>query len=788
MKFAVAFLILCLPIAPLLAQETVFSGDRAYDHVKVFAGEIGPRPMGSPAEKRALDYAVARFKEYGCDESYVMPFTVAGGVNTSSGVAVGVHRGKTGRIIVIGGHIDSSGPNIPGANDDASGSATVLELARIISGRATESTVVFCCWGGEEEGLRGSTYFVSHFPLIDSVALMLQIDMTDGSGHLEVDPDAGHQVSAPSWLVRSAFEIARDELGYTDVVYPTNAATLNASGETSAGSDHEPFLDEGIPAIDFTTDISYPVHTRLDNLATFNPAGLQRSGDIVLKLFERYDGGVPSRSTEKYYLLQYSSLLFFVPHWLLWFLVLVSVAAGTLSVIALIQRRPPKGSLPKIRWSGFKIFTFTVVVQLFVWMSETVVALIRGIRFPWVNNFGGFVVLGVIAGVIGLWVVLRWARRWQVTEDPFPLHLRACILLVLAIALMAFAGAEMAAYPAMVLLLLGLAMLARNRMVRVVLALAAPIPIVRLLFSEWLGILTRALATRPDNGPLPSILFDAGLILLFTLASLPLAYAYVALDRDSASHGRWFSWFASWRGVTVAGALAAGVLVMLVQRPVYSSWWERETRVEQRQSLGADSSIVRVESAEYLRGDTVSWGGRDSVLEGRTNAFVPELPGQTVVRWLQVERTDEEVADSSAADSSATMRRLLLLKSALRPYMVEVSYRTTVHHTVTSSWSAGARRRGLGGPDPNATTFTWYSFPDTILAVPVTISAPVGTKVTESITVTYDTLSYPLRVSGPLTGVAYRTIVTAADTFRVHDGGGSTPHDAQPDASNRETR
>jgi hypothetical protein len=240
--------------------------------------------------------------------------------------------------------------------------------------------------------------------------------------------------------------------------------------------------------------------------------------------------------------------------------------------------------------------------------------------------------------------------------------------------------------------------------------------------------------------------------------------------------------------VTVAGALAIGVVLILLQRPVYSPWWERQVRVEQRQSLGADSSTVRVESAEYLRGDTISWNGRDTVLDGRINAFMPALTPQPVVHWLQVERTDEEVADSSATDSSATMRRLLLLTSALRPYVVEVSYRAAGQNRVTSSWSAGARQRGIGGPDPNATVFTWYSFPDSILAVPVTISAPVGTKVTESITVTYDTLSYPLRVSGDLAGVAYRTIVTAADTFRVHDGGGSNAHEVPPDSSNMGTR
>ena len=49
---------------------------------------------------------------------------------------------------------------------------------------------------------------------------------------------------------------------------------------------------KGIPAIDFTSDVSYPIHTPLDNWANFNPDGLPRTGDLVLRLFERFDGGV----------------------------------------------------------------------------------------------------------------------------------------------------------------------------------------------------------------------------------------------------------------------------------------------------------------------------------------------------------------------------------------------------------------------------------------------------------------------------------------------------------------
>jgi hypothetical protein len=199
--------IVALMFLPISAPaEEGFSGSNAYAILRVLSEEIGPRPMGSPAEQRALAYAASTLAAYGCDTSYIMPMRSPHGTNTTSGVAVGVLRGATGRIIVIGGHLDSSGPEIPGANDDGSGTACVLELARVLGPRQLQSTIVFACFGGEEENLLGSEHFVAHFPHIDSVMLMLQIDMADGSSYLELDPDAPDQVSAPQWLPEAAME------------------------------------------------------------------------------------------------------------------------------------------------------------------------------------------------------------------------------------------------------------------------------------------------------------------------------------------------------------------------------------------------------------------------------------------------------------------------------------------------------------------------------------------------------------------------------------------------------
>src|SRR5688500_536414 len=78
----------------------------------------------------------------------------------------GTQAGAADRMYVVSGHYDSrcSDPldavcDAPGANDDASGVAAVLEMARVMAGRPFEATIVFMAVAGEEQGLFGSGYY-----------------------------------------------------------------------------------------------------------------------------------------------------------------------------------------------------------------------------------------------------------------------------------------------------------------------------------------------------------------------------------------------------------------------------------------------------------------------------------------------------------------------------------------------------------------------------------------------------------------------------------------------------
>src|SRR5690606_22113566 len=67
----------------------------------------------------------------------------------------------------------------PGANDDGSGTALVLELARVLGRMPTRGTISFSLWGSEEQGLIGSRYYVRNLDptILERITAVFQNDM-----------------------------------------------------------------------------------------------------------------------------------------------------------------------------------------------------------------------------------------------------------------------------------------------------------------------------------------------------------------------------------------------------------------------------------------------------------------------------------------------------------------------------------------------------------------------------------------------------------------------------------
>ncbi|WP_294202482.1 M20/M25/M40 family metallo-hydrolase [uncultured Sphingomonas sp.] len=193
---------------------------------------------------------------------------------------LGIQRGRDpNRVVIVGAHIDSRVTDVmdatsdaPGANDDASGVALVLEAARQLSKRQFDATIVYAVFSGEEQGLWGSTLLADTAKARGwRVSAMLNNDIvgnTVGQGGvrearwvrvfsegIRASEDLPQQLQrrgnggeddGPSRALAKAIDGVADKLGGLDVFLDRRPDRFGRGG------DHEPFLKLGYPAIRFS--------------------------------------------------------------------------------------------------------------------------------------------------------------------------------------------------------------------------------------------------------------------------------------------------------------------------------------------------------------------------------------------------------------------------------------------------------------------------------------------------------------------------------------------------------
>src|SRR5579862_241094 len=710
--------------------------------------------MGSPAEHRALEYAVAKFKEYGCDTAYIMPMLTSSRAITTSGIAVGIKRGKTGRMICLGGHIDSAGPEIPGADDDGSGASTVIELAHVLAKTQHHSSIVFCCFGGEEQGLEGSYYFADHFSMLDSIDLMLQIDMANGLGIIDMDPDT-HGASAPPWLIRAAAQEFYN-LGYRNLRYPTHFFAINYAGKAGSGSDQEPFLRKGIPAIDFSTDVYSPIHTPRDNFQNFDPRGLKRSGDLIVRLFERFDGGVPSRTTEEHWLLLRGPTAIIFPIWSLWAFSAVSILIGFLLFISLRKNRLPNNDPTRHSVPTLKHFLLSFIFVSFAWFSWDVIGVIKGYRHPWFTDIPLYYVLAFAASLIGLAVCFRLARKLKITHCVYALFRPTFIALVLLTIGLGLMNIKLAIYPALGLLFASLALVIKKQSLRLVLVCLAPLPLLRLFFSEWYDIVLRSFGSglAADNF---ATICATNLVfaLFFTIFLFPFATAFTAVLRDSPGLVHFLTWIRS-RGFAIAAILlTVFISIAAINRPVYNNFWYRDVHIAEVYDMNKSTKNVHLTSPEYLTSVKVHTEAGDTLLPKATEVSIP-IRSKFDTTWLKIDRaqTVTQNGDTTSYDIK------LMLNCAFRPYTVNVRYSRGMKSIRRFATPLFAKEID------SARVMDWYSFPDTNIIVPVKFQVIGKDSVTESISVVFDSLAYPLHCERDMTYFLPRTTYMSSYEYK----------------------
>jgi hypothetical protein len=192
---------------------------------------------------------------------------------------LGVLRGARPELaheaVLVGAHYDHlgevNGVVHPGADDNASGTAVVVGLARALAAAGPlPRTVVFALFGAEESGLVGSRHYTAH-PVVplDRTAAMVNLDMVGrlGSGTLRVTGvESGH--------------------GLERVVREAAAATgvgIDARGTPWGPSDHLSFYRAGTPVVFFTTGTHEDYHRPSDIAGRIDAHGLSRVAAVALR-------------------------------------------------------------------------------------------------------------------------------------------------------------------------------------------------------------------------------------------------------------------------------------------------------------------------------------------------------------------------------------------------------------------------------------------------------------------------------------------------------------------------
>ncbi|MCP9291520.1 M28 family peptidase [Gracilimonas sediminicola] len=273
------------------------------------ADEMRGREAGTAEEAAAANYIADLFRSYGLDPAgeegtYFQEFTINTAVlnnpHASESDTSGEKRlsknvagllqgtGDSDEVIIVGAHYDHLGmgsfgslssseePRIHnGADDNASGTAGVLELAEYFSANRPETDLLFLAFSGEEMGLLGSQYYVENPTVeLENALAMINMDMVGrmSNGRLMVFGVA----TTDSW------ESILTEAN-------TDSLQLDLVPDGTGASDHTSFYYQDIPVLHYFTDTHADYHRPSDDTEWINAEGQEQLLTHVKRVIERLD-------------------------------------------------------------------------------------------------------------------------------------------------------------------------------------------------------------------------------------------------------------------------------------------------------------------------------------------------------------------------------------------------------------------------------------------------------------------------------------------------------------------
>lgn len=280
-----------------------FTADYAYEHVRQLSVEIGSRFTGSEAnEVLTVEYLIGEIQKVQFDmkEGTKIEYEVQRGeghfveewlafksVNIYRGIQNVVARimprdaKETDHHILLNAHFDNVVLS-PGAGDDGTMVAVILEMMRILAKNPLKHPVIFLFNGCEENSLQGAHSFVKNHRWMSHVSLLINLDVAGAGGkELMFQTTKGHP-----WLMKK----------YVKAVPNPFATVLGEemyqNGFVSSDTDFSMFTQHhpNLPAYDLALILNgYVYHTVNDGIEHVSKGSLQSTGDNVLALLREID-------------------------------------------------------------------------------------------------------------------------------------------------------------------------------------------------------------------------------------------------------------------------------------------------------------------------------------------------------------------------------------------------------------------------------------------------------------------------------------------------------------------
>ena len=284
-----SFTILCLLFMGLYAQSDFSQEDWIRQHVYTLASDsMAGRQTGSIYADKAAQYIKQEFENIG----FKADFQYFSNQSTQKNV-IAILEGNDAVLkneyIVIGAHYDHLGMRerdtgkvvyYPGADDNASGVAAVLDLARMLYAKkdSLKRSIIFVAFDADETGLNGSTRFC-HIYKQKNIKLMICLDMV------------GYLKASKELQIRGIKMIQDNQKYFNDITWDNSYKLTLSSFDRFiiGGSDHDPFAGREIPALVVTTGIkSSPYHKPKDSASLIDYNGIVLIDNYLEKVITNF--------------------------------------------------------------------------------------------------------------------------------------------------------------------------------------------------------------------------------------------------------------------------------------------------------------------------------------------------------------------------------------------------------------------------------------------------------------------------------------------------------------------